>query len=64
MIGLLVDAAIAVVVVLDRLCSAVEKAARPQNPPSGAGAPPTGTGQPVQATSAGGHPHWVFPPRD
>lgn len=32
MIGLLVDAAIAAVVVLDRLLCAVEKAARPQNP--------------------------------
>ena len=57
MIGLLVDAAIAVVIVLDRLCAAVEKAARPPviPPDRSADAPPAGTGSPASAASAGGH---------
>lgn len=55
MIGLLVDAAIAVVVVLDRVCSAVEKAARPPSP-AGVGAPPAGTGAAsASSPSSGGH---------
>ena len=62
MIGLLIDAAIAVVVILDRACSAVTKAARPRNPPSGVGAPPAGTGAAsASSPGAGGHPHWVLP---
>lgn len=63
MIGLLVDAAIAAVTILDRFCTAVE-AARPQNPPSGVGVL---SPRPVGAASAGtgGHPEpWVFPRKD
>ena len=56
MIGLLIDAAIAVVTILDRVCSAVEQAARPgHSPVRRERATPTGTGFASAATSAGGH---------
>ena len=60
MIGLLIDAAIAVVTILDRVCSAVEQAARPgHSPVRRERATPTGTGFASAATSAGGHPSIV-----
>lgn len=56
MIGLLIDAAIAVVVVLDRACAAVERSRhRAASPAPVDGVTPAGTGESGSATSAGGH---------
>lgn len=56
MIRLLIDAATAIVVTIDRLLTAVTNAARPQDSPLGAGAPSTGAETPASA-GPGGHPH-------
>ena len=52
----MIGAAIAVVTILDRVCTAVEQAARPgHSPVRRERATPTGTGFASAATSAGGH---------